>query len=108
MNVIDEQKLAATLATALADAQARGVVLEDQEAAILTGAIHAALAEASTDAADLMKTLAQALLPAVEVVSNLQMTLNMALREAFAWRQMFERIDLSPSHLSPPETPGSN
>ena len=102
MNVIDNDKLSATIAAALADAQARGVALEDHEAAILAATIHAALEEASTDAQALVKAVAQALLPAVSVLSDLQMTLNMAMREALAWRQMFERINLSPPPLQEP------
>ena len=100
MNVIDDEKLAATIAAALADAQARGVALEDHEAAILATAIHAALAEASTDAQAIIGALEKALDPTLSVLADLQMTLNMISREAFAWRQMFERIN-----LSPPETP---
>ena len=49
MNFIDNDKLSATIGSALADAQNRGVVLEDHAAAAIHDILHGALLEASTD-----------------------------------------------------------
>jgi hypothetical protein len=93
MNVIDNDKLSATIATALADAQARGVALEDHQAALLHDLLHGALLEASTD-------LQADLKPVLEAQAQW-------LAESTRWRTVFERLILIAErfNLSPPETP---
>ena len=100
MNVIDNDKLSATIAAALADAQARGVALEDHQAAILEATIHAALTEASTDLNAVLKPMLEALAPAVSVLADLNSTLELFSRESAAWRGLVARL-----FNLPPEQP---
>jgi hypothetical protein len=97
MNVIDNDKLSATIKAALADAQERGVALEDHEAALLHDLLHGALTEAATDVSGVLK-------PLLEAVADLQITINTSVgvlvAESAAWRAILQRFN-----LSPPETP---
>ena len=79
MNVIDNDKLSATIATALADAQARGVALEDHEATLLHDLLHGALLEAFTDVSG-------ALAPVLGRLDALNSTITAAIGESASWR----------------------
>lgn len=93
MNLIDNDKLSATIATALADAQARGVSLEDHEAALLHDLLHGALLEASTDVSGVLT-------PALGRLDALNSTITAAIGESAAWRALVARL-----FNLPPETP---
>ena len=79
MNVIDNDKLSATIATALADAQNRGVVLEDHASAAIHDILHGALLEAFTDVSG-------ALAPVLGRLDALNSTITAAIGESAAWR----------------------
>ena len=100
MNVIDNDKLSATIAAALADAQARGLALEDHEAALLHDLLHGTLTEASTDLNAALKPVLDALTPTVSVLADLNTTLELFSRESAAWRALVARI-----FNLPPEQP---
>ena len=100
MNVIDNDKLSATIAAALADAQARGVALEDHSAAAIHDILHGALTEASTDLNAALKPMLEAMASAVSVLADLNTTLELFSRESAAWRALVARLfNLPPEQL---------
>ena len=88
MNVIDNDKLSATIKTALADAQERGLALEDHQTALLHDLLHGALLEASSD-------VTAVLAPVLERIDALNSTLSAAIAESAHWRAIIERLNLS-------------
>jgi len=95
MSILFDQKdtaaqLSAVIKTALADAQERGVALEDHQAALLHDLLHGALLEASSDVATVLA-------PFLAVVAGLDARFERLIAESAAWRPIVERINLSPS-----------
>jgi hypothetical protein len=93
MNVIDNDKLSATIAAALADAQARGVALEDHAAAAIHDILHGALLEASTDVSGVLA-------PALAAIVALNASIADIMTESGAWRRLVSRL-----FNLPPEQP---
>ena len=93
MNVIDNDKLSATIAAALADAQARGVALEDHAAAAIHDILHGALTEASTDVSGVLA-------PALSDIVALNASIADIVTESGAWRRLVSRL-----FNLPPEQP---
>jgi hypothetical protein len=93
MNVIDNDKLSATIAAALADAQARGVALEDHAAAAIHDILHGALTEASTDVSGVLA-------PALAAIVDLNASIADIVTESGAWRRLVSRLfNLPPEQL---------
>ena len=103
MGLLFDQKdaaaqLDAVIKSALADAQARGVALEDHEAEVLTSVLHVALLEVLSDVSG-------ALAPAVAAIEKIAV-------ESAAWRAeigalivLLQRLDGATLHLGPALSP---
>ena len=85
MNVIDNDKLSATIKTALADAQERGLALEDHQTALLHDLLHGALLEASSDVTAVLS-------PVLAAVADLNATAIRISVESGAWREVVQRL----------------
>jgi hypothetical protein len=88
LSVPTSDELSVLIKTALADAQGRGVTLEDHEAALLHDQLHGALLEASNDVSGVLA-------PVLDRIDALNSTVAALIAESAHWREIVQRFNLS-------------